>query len=87
MVQADHYTIVLHHHHFPHLISSLSPSSQVFGGSGSYQWSLVENNGVISVSTVGVVTILAQGSSSVKVTDQKNSHHFVIIKVQCVDWF
>ena len=58
-----------------------SSSSQVFGGSGSHLWSVEDNNGVIAVSSKGMITALVRGSSSVKVTDQKNALHFDIVKV------
>ena len=66
-------------HFQPQLATLTSP--QAFGGSGSYQWSLAEKNGVIAVNSGGVVTALMQGSSSVQATDQKNALHFATTKV------
>ena len=67
--------------HFQPQLATLTSSPQAFGGSGSYQWSLAEKNGVIAVNSGGVVTALMQGSSSVQATDQKNVLHLATAKV------
>ena len=56
-------------------MNTLSLLCQVTGGSGSYQWSC-DPEGIVGVSSSGMLTARARGKSLVVAADTKNSAHF-----------
>ena len=49
--------------------------TQVYGGSGSFQWSC-DHVDVVGVSTVGVATAVGPGKATITASDIKNSAHY-----------